>query len=91
MHAIQRYHYIRLQRYLTQLQRESKFFQLPGEHLNLILQQEKKLVQLFNNYQAALQTVAELIKQYEQENQSVRRLISTHKQHRKKRNHEKEI
>ncbi|MBC7936591.1 MAG: hypothetical protein H7Y86_14670 [Rhizobacter sp.] len=84
MHAIQRYHYDRLQGYLQRLQLESEIFQLPDDHLNTIVQQEKKLQQLYSNYQATLQQVAVLIKQYDQEHKSVRQLIISHKQYRKR-------
>ena len=83
MHAIQRYHYDRLQGYLLQLQKESKVFQLSADHLNTIVEQEEKLKQLYHNYQASLHQVALLIKQYEKEHQSVRRLMFSHKQYRK--------
>lgn len=84
MHAIQRYHYDRLQGYLCQLQDESMTFQLPDDHLDTIVQQEKKLKQLYSNYQASLAQISALIKQYEQEYQSVRRLMISHRQHRKR-------
>ncbi len=83
MHAIQRYHYNRLQGFLIKLQQESETYQLPVHHLNTIVQQEKQLQQLYSNYLAALQQVSALIKQYEKEHQSVRRLMSCHKQYRK--------
>lgn len=83
MHAIQRYHYERLQGYLDLLQQESKILELPSDHQFTILEQEKNLTQLYNNYQAALQAIAILIKQYDKEHQSVRRLMFIHKQYRK--------
>jgi hypothetical protein len=81
MHAIQRYHYIRLQEYLNVLKRESEIWGLPDEHHLSIIQQEIKLKELYNNYQEVLKDVAELIKEYQKEDKSVRRLISIHKQH----------
>lgn len=43
MHAIQRYHYDRLQGYLQQLQKESKVYQFSTDHLNTIVEQEEKI------------------------------------------------
>jgi predicted chitinase len=83
MHAIQSYHHVRLQGYLIQLKHESEVFKLPDEHLNTVVQQEKKLIQVYNKYQAALEEVAILIKQYDKEHQSVRRLMFMHKRYRK--------
>jgi len=83
MHAIQRYHYDRLQKCLRELQTESIACQLSEDHLNTIVQQEKKLKQLYNSYTTSLREISILIKQYEQEHHSVRRLISSHKQHTK--------
>lgn len=83
MHAIQRYHYLRLQEYLTVLKRESEILGLPEEHQVLIVEQEIKLKQLYNNYQEVLKDVAELIKQYQTEDKSIRRLICVHKQYSK--------
>lgn len=83
MHAIQRYHYKRLQGYLDLLQQESEILELPTDHQLTIIRQEKNLTQLYNNYQAALEEIAILIKQYDKEHQSVRRLMFIHKQHRK--------
>ncbi|GEM_PF-1709029 len=80
MHAIQRYHYNRLQRFLHQLQQESETFELPTNHIHSIVEQEEKLKQLYISYQESLQQVACLIKQYELEYQSVRRLVNSHKQ-----------
>ncbi len=83
MHAIQRYHYNRLQQFLRQLQQESEAYELPGHHLDTIVQQENKLKQLYTNYQESLQQVASIIKQYELEYQSVKRLVNSHRQFRK--------
>lgn len=83
MHAIQRYHYDRLQEYLHLLKKESEVFELPGDHQNAIIEQEKILIKLYNNYQEALLEVANLIKQYDQEHKSIRRLLFIHKQYRK--------
>ncbi len=80
MQAIQRYHYNRLQQFLYQLQQESEAYELPTHHRNSIVEQEEKLKQLYVNYQQSLQQVAILIKQYEIEHQSVRRLVNSHKQ-----------
>lgn len=94
MHAIQRYHYERLQGYLNVLQQESEILELPTDHQLTILEQEKNLTQLYTNYQAVLQEVAMLLKQYDKEHQSVRRLMFIHKQYRnaiKKRKFVKEI
>lgn len=89
MNAIQRYHYDRLQDYLRHLQRESEILQLPVEHVKEIIEIEERLKQLYGNYQSSLLRVAELIKQYEQEHRSVKRLMSSHKNHRK--NNQKKI
>jgi len=80
MQAIQRYHYNRLQRFLDQLQQESEAYELPAHHRHSIVEQEEKLKQLYVNYQQSLQQVAYLIKQYELEYQSVKRLVNSHKQ-----------
>lgn len=83
MHAIQRYHYNRLQLLLHQLQQESEAYKLPEVHLKTIVQQEEQLKQLYVSYQESLQHVASLIKKYELEYQSVKRLVNRHKQYRK--------
>ena len=84
MNAIQRYHYDRLQDYLKHLQKESEIFQLPVEHIIEIMEMEERLKQLYGNYQSSLLQVAELIKQYEREHRSVKRLMSSHKNYCKK-------
>ncbi len=88
MNAIQRYHYDRLQDYLKHLQKESEIFQLPVEHISEIMEMEERLTKLYRNYQSSLLQVAELIKQYEREHRSVKRLMSSHKNYCKK-NHKK--
>lgn len=80
MQAIQRYHYNRLQQFLDQLQNESEAYELPAHHLISIVEQEEKLRQLYISYQQSLQQVASLIKEYQLEYQSVKRLVNSHKQ-----------
>ena len=80
MQAIQQYHYNRLKQFLHQLQQESMAYELPAHHQNSIVEQEEKLKQLYVSYQHCLQQLAILIKQYEVEHQSVRRLVGSHKQ-----------
>ncbi len=84
MQAIQRYHYERVKGYLNLLHREAEFYQLPEGHVLSINEQSKKIEDLFIKYRETLKVVEILIRQYDAEYNTVRRLMSIHKQHRKK-------
>lgn len=84
MNAIQRYQYDRLQRLLKHLQNESEILDLPIGHTNEIIEKESQLKQLYIHYQSSLLQIAQLVKQYEQEQQEIKRLVTSHKNYRKK-------
>ncbi|MEO6546404.1 MAG: hypothetical protein ABIN94_00330 [Ferruginibacter sp.] len=84
MNAIQRYHYNRLRELLTHLQKESKVLSLPVEHQDELNKKEGDINQLYTEYQSSLLQVAQVINRYEQEQQSVKALVTSHKNLRKK-------
>jgi len=84
MQAIQRSQYNHLQKNLQKLKDESEVFKLPVDHLKIIVQQEVNLYKLYRNYQEALLNIALLIKQYNNEHQSIRRLQHIHKKYQKR-------
>ena len=84
MNAIQRYQYDRLHGLLKHLQSESEFLCLPVEHTTEIIEKENRLKQLYIHYQSALLQIAQLIKQYEQEQQAIKALVISHKNYRRK-------
>lgn len=83
MHAIQRFHYDRLQGCLKKIRKESEDFMLPEDHLQSVFLQEERLKKLLQNYQEALQHLALILKDYEKEQQLTQSLIYVHKKYRK--------
>lgn len=82
MQAIQLFHYKAFLNYLHKL-RQAESSELSCEHMNMITQHEEKLKAIYDNYQAALEQVSDIIRQFDDHKQSIRRLMILHKQQRK--------
>lgn len=63
---------------LVRLQAQAEYLQLPTEETGT-LRTKEKLQEIYRQYEASLQQVALIVKQYDTEQKSVRRIISNHK------------
>ena len=71
-------HFKQVKKYLFELQ-QVELFELPCNHLVDIVEHEKKLAEIYENYKTALLNVEALIKEFNDHKKSVRRLIIDHK------------
>ena len=78
MRGIQLFHYKYLLESLHRL-KPAEAADIPAEHTDMILRQEEKLKDIYNNYQLAMGQVSAIIKQFEEQQLAIRRLISHHK------------
>jgi hypothetical protein len=77
MRGIQLFHYKYLLDHLRKLQ-QVETFELPCEHANMIIQQEEKLKDIYNNYQLAIENVSFIIKQFEEHKRSIKKVMVHH-------------
>lgn len=71
-------HFKQVKKYLYDLQ-QIELFELPCNHLTTIVEHEKKLSEIHENYKTALFKVETLIKEFDEHKKSVRRLIIEHR------------
>ena len=83
MQGIQLYQYKLLQESLKRLKTEPGYFNEQCPTLDTIKQHEEKLNNIYMEYQASLENLSGIIKQFDQHKQSIRRVISLHKKCRK--------
>ena len=78
MQGILMSHFKQVKKYLYKLQ-EVESFELPCTHLEIIVEHEIKLAEIYENYKTALLNVQMLINEFDEHKKSVRRLIIEHK------------
>jgi hypothetical protein len=83
MQGILRSHYKLVENYLNKLLDENALIITCPQHYESILEHKEKLSDIYENYQKALSQMAELIKQFDDHKQSVRKLIILQKKKKK--------
>ncbi len=83
MQGILRSHYKLVENYLNKLLAENALHVPCTYHYESILEHKEKLKDIYENYQKSLSQMAELIKQFDDHKQSVRRLIILQKKKKK--------
>jgi hypothetical protein len=78
MQGIQSFDYKLLLGHLHRLH-EAGTFLVPCEHSQLILEQEERLIETYRNYLVAVEDVAMIIRQFEEQKLAIRRLVTIHK------------
>jgi hypothetical protein len=79
MQGIPFFHFKTMFDCLVRLQAQAEYLQLPTEEIQALSEQKEKLQEIYRQYEASLQQVALIVKQYDTEQKSVRRIISNHK------------
>ena len=78
MQGIQLFEYKSLLESLNKL-KQVDIFTLPEEEADSVLTQEKKLHDIYKNYQLSLQQVSDHIRQFEEHKNSIRRLMKNNR------------
>ncbi|HPH85113.1 MAG TPA: hypothetical protein PLC48_06615 [Ferruginibacter sp.] len=83
MQGIPFFHFKTMYDCLCRLQAQAEYLQLPVEEIRALSLQKENLQEIYRQYEVLLQQVALVVKQYDVEQKSVRRLISNHKRNSK--------
>jgi len=78
MQGIQLFEYKSLLESLNKL-KQVDIFNLPGEEADSVLNEEKKLHDIYKNYQLSMQQVSEYIRQFEEHKNAIRRLMKNNR------------
>ncbi|MBP9099087.1 MAG: hypothetical protein KBF74_09750 [Ferruginibacter sp.] len=82
MQGIQFFEYKYLLDNLQKL-KEEEHIAFSDEHNNQVMESEKKLKHIYEEYRLSLVHIADIIRQFEEHKLSVRRLVNYHKSYRK--------
>ena len=80
MRGIQFFQYKSLQESLHKLKEDKKDAPLPVIYLDTIVHHEKKLSQIYSEYQKAFENISYIISQFEKQKSAVHRLYRMHQQ-----------